>query len=221
MHSRSGPGHSAPTASDSLGLDAVNRALGLLPIGSLTNSLTLGELKRVVPPYDVNVVGIMSRILGSRSRSDSIMIDYAFESDSGDIFGWTVTDGARTDQISAHASDSDIAHYARNANLLLSALATAPVAPSCLTPTKDVTSDTLIFRMRRAAWYADGWIAIMSISANRYRGDQKFHFSYRAERFDSLFREGNLPIRQSRDCLPRLAEVIEPFLADSASRKSP
>ncbi len=215
---QSSPRSQSTTISDSLGLEVVNRSLGLLPAGALTNRLAFGDLKRLRPNRDMTGVGISSASWEVRDRPDSIRVDYEFRPDSGEWPDWHITDNARTSRISVYWTGTSLAAFRQKAAPLLLALRATSVAPSCLKHAPDLTREHTIRRVQTAAWYADNWTANIFVSANRLRGETQFHVSYNAEANDSLMRDTYKPIRQSRRCLPRLTEVIAPFLVDSSAR---
>lgn len=205
------PVRQSDTTGDSLGLQALNAALNLLPSARLTHRLTRGQLRASRPELDQTALGPTAMGWGIRNRADHLQIDFGFEWNAGSLDSREITDDAVLDRMDVMWLGSDLEEFTTTAERVMTALRGASAAPSCLEHPKDENSVEEVRRSRDAAWYADGWISTVYLSASLHNGRRQFVVHHRAFLLRKEFAASYRPLRAGWDCLPDVRFIVAPF----------
>jgi hypothetical protein len=198
---------------DSLGLQALNVAFDLLPGARLTHRLTRGQLRAARPELTLTALGPTAMGWGIRNRPDHLTIDFGFEWNAGSLDAREITDDAVLDRMDVMWLGKDAEEFTAIAGRVMTALRGASAAPSCLKYPPDDEAADRWRRFREAAWYADGWISTVYLSAVAEPGRKQFVVHYRAFLFRPQFVPYYIPLRASWDCLPDVHFIMAPFTA--------
>lgn len=205
------PRVAASAAGDSLGLQALNSALDLLPGAQLTHRLTRGQLRAARPELPRTALGPTAMGWGLRGRPDHLDVDFGFEWNAGSIDSREITDDAVLDRMDVMWLGKDLTEFTVTAERMLKALRRAGVVPACIAHPADVDSASLVRRFREAAWYADGWISTIYLSALSAPGRTQYVVHYRAFLLRPQFVSSYVPLRSGWDCLPDVEFIAAPF----------
>lgn len=201
-------------AADSIGLDAINRRLRILPEGRLATRLTMGAVKQLVPNARLDAVGPTAAGWALPTRSDSMRVGFVFDWDSGTVVSRGITDNAVVSRIDIYWLGTDRKIFEEVASMLLGALSANPVNASCLRVPPDIAESNRSRRVREAAWYSPEWIASLVVSASSEGARERFVVQYRAFRRREELEWSYKPLSTGRDCLP----TVDVFRGDSLGR---
>jgi hypothetical protein len=196
---------------DSLGLSHLNAVFNILPNRDLTTGLTLGDLRASAPSVEVIGASAFGMAASMARRPDNVQIGYIFRSNDASSFGGIYTDSSVVDRIDILWEGPEIRTFESLAQTALAALRSVPTPPNCLDHLRRADPPNVTSRRFESAWFANGWISSLFVSAISSPTRTNYVLQYRAFRLQEPFKRSYTPVSQGWECFPDLNVLLSPF----------
>lgn len=173
------------TVLDSLGANALNAELGLLPADLQLEGLRMGQYRNVSAAGRDPVLGPFGVAYSAPARSDSMVVQLSFVWSVEDAIAESVPDDPLLGSLYVSWTGRNERDFVAMYDRFYRALRSSPMSPSCVDLKTNRAGSDFARRSREAAWQAGGWHAGLFVRKSVSSTGTFYLIQYRAshERF--------------------------------------